>query len=379
MTETEQPAGGEERPQVAADEPPADTANTPPRRRRWVWGVAIVVVAVAAAGAGAALTWPRWQRLVLPPPPFAAGPPVPQPMAAAPVFRPAGEVPGMSGADLQALRDDLAGLRARVSALEAQAPASGGAWAAGSNVDARLGRAETAIDALKARPELPASLADDLAGLARQVDELKRTSADAAAVLRLADRVGQAEMQLRDMQSRRAGAVALLLAVGQLREAVDRAMPFDAELRALQALGSDDAEIIRLTQVVKGRAVAGVPQLAVLAARFGRLAPDLVRAEVLPDEQNWWRRTLERLANLVVIRREDGDAAGHGPAAIVARIDGRLAEGDLMAAAAEAAGFTGAAAELAAPWVADLKARVVADKVVSELTAHVIAQVGAKQ
>jgi uroporphyrinogen-III synthase len=215
--------------------------------------------------------------------------------------------------------------------------------------------------------------------LGKQVAELKRTSADAAAVLRLADRVEKMESTVRDMQARRSSASALMLAVGQLREALAKAMPYDAELRAVKALAGSDAEVAQQLDGLKARAVAGIPTFPVLVQRFNAQAPAIVRAQVLPEGQSWWRQTLDRLTGLVVIRREDGSNAGNAPAAVVARAEAALGQGDLAGAVAEIATLSEGPAEQAAPWLADAKARLAADKAVSELTAHVVAAIGAGQ
>jgi hypothetical protein len=215
--------------------------------------------------------------------------------------------------------------------------------------------------------------------LDKQVADLKRTSADAAAVLRLADRVEKVEAGFRDMQARRSSASAQLLAVGQLREALAKAMPFDAELRSLKALAGQDAEMEAALETLKSRAVTGIPTFPVLASRFTALSPVIVRADVLPTEQNWWRKTLDRLASLITIEREDGNTAGSSPSAIVARAQAALAQDDLAGAVAELEALQGGPADQAANWLADARARLAADKAVSELTAHVVAAIGAGQ
>lgn len=348
------PAGGAE-PKTAA----AARKSAP-----WL-ALGLSLAAIAVVG-GAMATFDQWKGLVLPTkvaPVQMAAPPQASAVPA-PAFRPA--------TDTEALRVELAALRERLARLESQ-PAGGDPVVSG-----RLDKAEGAIAALQAQPQLPAGLVGDVAELGKQVADLKRTSADAAAVLRLSDRIDKAEAELREVQARRSSAVAVLLAVGQLREALARAMPFDDELRALLALAGTDPEVVTLTQPLKARSLVGIPTQATLVGRFHRLAPDLVRAQVLPAEQSWWRQTLDRLAALVVVRREDGEAAGTGAAAIVARVEARLAEDDLEHAVAEAQGFGDAAAEIAAPWLADAQARLAAESAASALTAHVVAQVGAR-
>ncbi|MGE4281559.1 MAG: uroporphyrinogen-III synthase [Magnetospirillum sp.] len=334
-----------------------------PKKSFPVRSVIVAVVILVLIGGGVA-TFEQWKGLIQPPKssPVPVAPPSASTTAPAPAFRPATESE-TTKVELSALRDRLAQLESRPQA----------------ELDtSRLDKAESAIAALQAQPQVPAKLVGEVEEMGKQLAEVKRTSADAAAVLRLADRLEKIEAELRDIQAKRSSAVAVLLAVGQLREALSRAMPYDAELRALLALAGNDPEVVSQTQPLKARAELGIPTQTTLVARFHRLAPDLVRAQVLPADQSWWRQTLDRLASLVVVRREDGDAAGSGSAAIVARIEARLAEDDLEHAADEAAGLQDTAAEVVAPWLDDARARLVADKVASALTAHVVAQVGAR-
>lgn len=323
------------------------------------WVPVAVAVALVMVAAVAALVWSEMR-------PGADVPPAPV-AAMAPAAPPLAELQG----ELAATRERLRALEARL----AQQPAG----ADMTPMENRLGQAEAALKALQAQPQVPAKLVEEVDTLGKQVVELKRTSADAAAVLRLADRVEKAESALRDMQARRSSAAALLLAVGQLREALAAAMPFDAELRALKALAGNDAEVAAALELLKPRAVTGIPTLPVLTARLGTQAAVIIRAQVLPEQQGWWRQTLDRLASLVTVEREDGNMAGNSPAAIVARAQAVLALGDLAQAVAEIETLSGGPAEQAAPWLADAKARLVGAKAVSDLTAHVVAAVGAGQ
>lgn len=331
--------------------------------RSWM-PVAAAVAVMMVAGA-AALVWSEMRpEMDLPQSPVLPGVShLPSPPTAA-----GGEL----AAELAATRDRLHALEARL-AVPSQAPVEL------APLENRLAQAETALRALQAQPQVPAKLVEEVEGLGKAVAELKRTSADAAAVLRLADRVEKVEAGFRDMQARRSSAAALLLAVGQVREAVAAALPYDGELRALKVLAGGNAEMAAPLETLKARAATGIPTLPVLTARLTAQAPTIIRAQVLPEQQGWWRQTLDRVASLVTIEREDGNAAGTSPAAILARAQAALTVGDLPAAVVEIEGLSGGPAEQAAPWLADAKARIAANKALSELTAQVVAAVGAGQ
>jgi len=305
--------------------------------------VAVPLLIVAALGAAALTVWPRVERLL-----SGAGDLAPQ---------------------VEALRQDLAATRAQVADLAARP-------AALAAPDGQLERRLAAVEA--AQSAVSPHLAEEVKALADRVAELQKTAADAAAVLRLADRLAKAEADLRELQARRSSAAAQLLAIGQLRAAVDQALPFDAEWRAVKALTLDDAEADRVLAPLKSLAQAGIPSRSTLVDRFDRLEPAIIRAESLPEGDGWWRQSLNRLMTVVTVRREDGDAEGAAAAAVVARTRARLVANDLAAAIAEAEHLTAGPAAVARPWLDDARARLVADQSLSELTAQAVAAIGAR-
>ncbi|CAA7621723.1 conserved hypothetical protein [Magnetospirillum sp. LM-5] len=359
MTETDVP-----KPATPASGDPArpEPENAAPAKGSSAWALVLAVILAALIGA-AALTYESWKSVLEMVVPTATLAPPANSVPANPA--PANPAPAPVAPASDSVRAELAALQGRLAQLEAR-PAA----------DARLDQAEGQIKALQA--QIPARLTADLQELAAQVGELKRTSADAAAVLRMTDRLEKAESRLAELESKRSSAVALLLAVGQLREALAASLPYDSELRAVKALAGTDSDILRGVEILKARAAAGLPTRAVLVSRFHALAPSIVRADILPAEMSWWRQTLDRLATLVIVRREDGDAVGEDSPALVARATARLGEGDLTAALAELSRLTGGAATIAAPWLADASDRLAADHAVSEMTAHVVAAIGAK-
>lgn len=363
---TEQPDTAPEAPKaIESDAAPTESPTTeaPIQRRSWVrWVVLAVLLVILIAAGLAASVWWEWHRVA-------------QNHTNAPRVETLATVE-----DLDQLRADLAGARAQIRQMQDHlTTVPTGTSADLTPLQNRLDQTEAGLHALQAQPQVPAKLVDDVAALDRQVTELRRTSADAAAVLRLSDRLEKVESALRDLQARRSSAAAMLLAVGQLREAVANALPFDAELRAAKALAGPDPEIVATLEGLKPRAVVGIASRAMLTARLAVQAPAIVRAQILPEQQSWWRQTLARMASLVTVERDDGAAAGTGPAAVLARAQAALLQSDLATAVAEIATLTGGPAEQAAPWLAEAKARLAAEEAINDLTAHVIAAVGAGQ
>lgn len=296
----------------------------------------IPIILALAVGAGAAGSFPLWRaKLGLP-------------------------APEMSeGFEVENLRAELSAATARLAQLEARPAAPTEAPAHPDN-------------AAKAVP------AAEIETLSRQVVELKRNSADAAALARLAERVEQAEAALRDLQAKRASAAALLLATGQLREAALSGRPYAGEWRAARILAGEDAESLALLESLRERSEVGIAGRADLARRFDALAPAIIRAEILPEGDGWQRRTLDRLLSLVTIRRDDGAALGASAAALVGRAQAALDADDAAGAVAELERLTAGPAETARPWLEEAKARLAAETALSRLVAQSLALAGAR-
>lgn len=278
-------------------------------------------------------------------------------------------------AALTAKVDSLDKAVAAVRAEGARAPA-----AAAPNVEAltqRLSTVESAPRVDPARVEALAREADKLAKQLAQTQEslaaLQKSAADAATVLRLTDRIEVAEKAVREAQSRAHTAQSLLLGVGQLREAINRGDAYDAELRSVRAIAHNDPQAVKSIEALAGLGGKPIATRAQLAAQLDAQAGKLVRANLGPDEDGWWRQTVQRLAAVVTIRRTEGDVAGDSSAAVAARAQAALAKDDLAGAVKELGGLQGPAAQVAAPWLDQAKARLVAEKALSDLTAHAIA------
>lgn len=247
----------------------------------------------------------------------------------------------------------------------------------GDALSERLAALEAAVRPGAARVEQLAreqeQLSQQLAQTRESLAALQKGSADAATVLRLTDRVEAAETAVRQAQSRANTAQSLLLAVGQLRDAVNRGDSFDAELRAVRAIAEGDAEVRQSLDALAALGDKPIATRVALAASFATLSGQIVRAELGPGGDNWWRQTVQRLASVITIRRTEGEVAGDSTAATVARAEAALDKGDLAAAVQELSALQGPAAAAAAEWLAQAQARLAAEAALSDLTAHAVA------
>ncbi|MHA1113951.1 MAG: uroporphyrinogen-III synthase, partial [Alphaproteobacteria bacterium] len=301
-------------------------------RRRWV----PVIVFLAAVVGAAVLAWPWIDREF--------GPRLRAwlPGAWLPggvIAEPAPETP-----------DPLAVLERRLAELEAAAR--------GLPVRAALDEAEARSRAAVAAMEAHLSeLRDEIAALATRPQSAPGVSAEEAT--RMAARIQQQQARIENQEKTVASlaarlekfeseaaapprAAAILLAVGQLRAAVDRGTPYVAEAAALEALFAKrpDPALSAALAALAPRAGSGVPTEADLRRRLPGLARLVLAAPADPGDPGWLGKIRLRLATIITVRRTaDGlSAGGPGPDAgadeLLARAEARLAAADLAGAIA---------------------------------------------
>ncbi|CCG41844.1 COG4223 family protein [Magnetospirillum molischianum] len=350
--------------QESSAEPSDRTAQPTETRRSSGAGKVIALLLVLLLAVGGWASFPLWREM--------AGFPAPEDELVA--VRAAQTTLANRLSRLEASLGQLSALEQKVAAVESQSQTPVQLIA---DVESLARQVETlrknAVDG-PAVARLPA----EVEALSKQVESLHKTAADASTLLRLYDRVDQTDTALREMKTRQASASGLLLAVGQLRETVDRGLPFDAELRTVKVLAADDTEVLTAVEMIRPFASTGIPTRIALLGRLEHLAPEIVRAELLPAEQGWSRRAADRMLSLVSIRREPGLVAGNDATAIIARAESNMNGGDLAGAVSEIDLLVYGPAEAAAPWLGQAKARIAADKALSELTAHSIALAGVR-
>ena len=300
--------------------------------------------------------------------------------------------------ELKGLRAQLDALAKRVEALPKEAP-GGEALAA---LAAQMKQAGERVAALErrlgelaqARPgaesEMKSALdkqaAEAKAALEKQSAEAKAALERLAAETRAAGQklAGEAEQLKKDLaalqsrvgtideQVRRAGSAVnetgtLIVALGQLRRAVQDGAAYRAALDAAQALGKERKEFEAGLAMLAARADQGVPTVAQLRQRFDKLSVGVLRAatEAKPDA-DVWDRIWARVSSLVTVRRT-GEVEGAGAAAVLSRAEAALARGDLAAAAKEMDTLAGPARAAAEAWLADARARLVTDAALAEI------------
>jgi len=393
----EAPASAPEPPPRAADTPPPTSSPpaapaAPPRRGGGGAVVLALLALVVALGAGGLVLYDDWRRCgagvdIGPDPRIGALEDRVDDLAARPVPPTAPD---------ERIDDALAALSARLEAVEQRPTADtgelgdlgerltaleGAVWDVERNVEALatalaglpppadLAPLGAALDSLAQRGDAldaaMVALNDQVAALvassqdasAAATQGLAATGAEIAALRAELDAVA-ATAGRADAGSARA--VALSVAARQLAAAVDAGTAFTAERDALSALASDDAAILEPLAELAPAAASGIVPFHMLKARFPAAARAVVQAAREDDDADWLDRAMSRATEVVALRRVDPALEGDFPVAIVARAEGHLDAGDLAAAADEMARLTGPAADAAAGWLADARARLAA-------------------
>ena len=284
---------------------------------------------------------------------------------------------------LAELENDLSDVSATVAQLQDAVPAAGAAGDQAvaeltsriSALEARLGQAEAArqeVERLAGRlgavEQQIAAGREQTAGLTNEVVALSgQVGAQSTRLDVLAETVDQLQDRVVTGEDRRTRAATLALIIAQLDAALDGGEPFEEVLDGLRALGVDDPAVTEAIERLEAAAASGVPSLPELRSSFDRSANEIVHAERAPDGDGLLDQAAGNLMRLVTVRPVGADVEGDGAAARVARAEAALEQGDLAAAVAELEGLDGAAAEAAAPWLAEARARLAAQEAVAAL------------
>lgn len=391
----------------------AATAAVKPRRASSLpWLLSGVLLVLVAAG-GAYLSWPLWKqdlpsylRLVLEPVMQAGRDAGLQRRIAAIDKRLADvesqimlmrETVAKSNAagenSLAELKQAVAGasrlaprldrLQAEVAELRAAGGAGGLVPAATAALARRLNALDRKVSALAARAGADRGAAPALAALRVESDQkliaLRRGNQALSAI------VADLARRLAALEARPAAPAApppsaareggLLLAVGQLRDALRGSGPYTGELAAVRAIGAGDKAVAKAVAALAPDAARGIASRVALSERFQATAVAVARAALAPEGSGWWDQTLARLSRVITYRRTGAGAAdSKGAGGLLARAEGRMSAGDLAGAVAALDRLDGAAAKAASGWLGDARRRLDAEVALAALTTHAIAR-----
>lgn len=290
----------------------------------------------------------------------------------------------------------------RLQAEVAELRAAGGDGAAATATAAAAATAATAalarrLDALDRKPSALAAPAGADAGADRgesaELGALRVESDRKFIALRRANQalsatVAELARRLAALEARPAAPAAaavspsspardggLLLAVGQLRDALRGSGPYTGELAAVRAIGAGASAVEKAVAALAPDAARGIAGRVALRERFQATAVAVARAALAPQGSGWWDQTLARLSRVITYRRTGSGAAdSKGATGHLARAEGRMSAGDLAGAVAALGRLEGAAAKAAAGWLGDARRRLDAESALAALTTHAIAR-----
>jgi hypothetical protein len=240
------------------------------------------------------------------------------------------------------------------------------------------------VAALEAKP---AASASDLAEIRQEVAKL------AGSATELATRIEEVDKTVHSQPAGDPTDIALVLALLQIRDAVEAGRPFRAPYEALAALAQARPEIMAAAAPLAAPATAGLAGRPVLSNRLRELAPAIAApnpptnppATTDAAAPDWADQAWRRLSGLVRVRRIDsagqeqeaGGAAAEAasPAASVNAALEALAGGDLEGAVGALEGLTGPA-ETAGPWLRMAKERLAAEAALQRIEALLVARLG---
>jgi hypothetical protein len=305
--------------------------------------------------------------------------------------------------DANAMKSAQAALTQRLAALEDNVAAirrEMGAAVSKTALDQqaqRLDALEKAVAAIQQNSDT-ASIKADLIKQSQRLDAIsaqsaQRDASETAAIQKirqdmvqrgnaegeLAKRLDVLEHQVHTQNSADRSGSALLLALLQMREAVETARPFPAEYATFEDLAAHDPELTAAAAPLAEPARSGVASRAVLDRRLADLADQMTTIRppaAKPAKPKWWAQALTQLEGLVTIRRIE-PSAKTGPEATIEAAHTDLAQGDLGAAVAAVGTLTGTNAEAAQPWLRMARQRLAAETALSKLQALLTSRVGA--
>ena len=252
--------------------------------------------------------------------------------------------------------------------------------------------AAKAKESLKRLNERLASLQKQDGKLLSRVNRLEKTGGVVAKAggagkeaKRLSASVAKMEQRLASLENTgvrgsglTAGGRKMVLAIGQLREALGGASPFAKELAGLKSAAVKEPDIIKAIAVLEPFSGKGIPTLASLRQRFDDMAGKVFTSSVALKGDRWFERTVNKLTLLVALRRTADDKASDAADAVVARVEANLAAGNLKQSVAALERLSEEPAAVAAPWLADARARLKAERVKASLHVFAVSLLGSR-
>ncbi|NWH09069.1 MAG: hypothetical protein HXY22_10580 [Alphaproteobacteria bacterium] len=267
--------------------------------------------------------------------------------------------------DINAARGALDALAARVASLEQRGLPPGTTDAGADSVTIFTNALNSVMGDITALKAKLGAIEDALppADLASKMEEGSQRLASIDA------RVGTLERtDVKGLTER----AAMALALANLTRAGQTSEPFASELTAFALIDPQNPVLGALRPIADD----GAPTLDVLTQRFDALVPQAIAAAQRENAREWYDQLMANLLALVTVR-PTGEVEGMSVEAILARAELRLHEKRLAEAVDEMAHLTGAAAQVAEPWLLQARRRVSLNAAIAQLNARLLTDLGA--
>lgn len=172
-------------------------------------------------------------------------------------------------------------------------------------------------------------------------------------------------------------AAAMLVAFSQLRDSLNRQVPFEEDLLVLQKLaGEDNPELQAALVRLAPQAERGVLTSEGLSQEFKGLAGDIAFAAVKGEDVSVADKFKSRLSGMFKVEKDGQPVGGSVEQQTVARAQALLDAGDVQGAVAELQKLDGEAAQKAAPFIDKAQQTVMAEQVQTMVYQTILSKLG---
>ena len=206
----------------------------------------------------------------------------------------------------------------------------------------------------------------------------------ADALAEIQNRLGVIEQRIRELENRpqltrdpTSSAQVLVLATTQLAARLGGEGPFAAELDVLEKVSGQSEIVMQAVRELRPHADAGIPTITTLRARFADLSRGVMRARLRDGATGWMGEIKDKLGSLVTIRRTDPATTTDPVERALALASAALDVEALDEAVQAISSIEGDAGSVAAPWLGDAGARLLAQGTLETLNNYALSQLGA--
>ena len=171
----------------------------------------------------------------------------------------------------------------------------------------------------------------------------------------------------------------LVLATTQLAARLGGEGSFADELNVLEKVSGQSETVIAAIRELRPHADAGIPTTATLRTHFNDVAQAIARARLKGNETGWMGEIKDKFGSLVTIRRTDPTTTTDPVERAIAMAEAALEVGALSEAVQAVASIEGDAGSVAAPWLGDAGARLLAQSTLKALNNYALSQLGGVQ